>query len=46
MNRKTIMAMPAACFCGVVAVCIIGIILGSFRDFDINEKPVATIEWE
>jgi cytosine/uracil/thiamine/allantoin permease len=35
MNRKTIMAMPAACFCGV-AVCIIGIILGSFRDFDIN----------
>ena len=34
MNRKTIMAMPAACFCGVVAVCIIGIILGSFRDLD------------
>ena len=36
MNRKTIMAMPAACFCGIVTVCIIGIILGSFRDFDIN----------
>ena len=28
MNRKTIMAMPAVCFCGVVAVCIIGLILG------------------
>ena len=36
MNKKTIMAMPAACFCGVVAACVIGIILGSFRDFDIN----------
>ena len=36
MKKKTVMAVPAACFCGVVAVCVIGIILGSFRDFDIN----------
>ena len=35
-NRKTIMSMPIACFCGVLAACILGIIIGSFRDFDIN----------
>ena len=37
MLKKKIMAMPAACFFGVVAVCIIGIIVGSFWDFEINE---------
>lgn len=36
MNRKTIMSMPVSCFCSVVAVCVLGIIIGSFRDFDIN----------
>ena len=30
------MSMPIACFCGVLAACILGIIIGSFRDFDIN----------
>ena len=28
--------MPIACFLGVLATCILGIIIGSFRDFDIN----------
>ena len=35
-DRKTIMSMPIACFWGVLAACILGIIIGSFRDFDIN----------
>ena len=30
------MSMPIACFWGVLAACILGIIIGSFRDFDIN----------
>jgi membrane-associated phospholipid phosphatase len=36
MNRKTIMSMPVACFRSVIAVCVLGIVIGSFRDFDIN----------
>ncbi len=36
MNRKTIMAVPFACFLAVVAVCLAGIVVGSFRDFEIN----------
>ena len=32
-----IMAVPFACFIGVIAVCIVGIIIGSFCDFRINE---------
>ena len=36
MKKKTVMAMPAGCFYGVAAVCILGIILGSFHDYDIN----------
>ncbi len=36
MNRKTIMSMPVACFWSVIAACVLGIIIGSFRDFDIN----------
>ena len=35
-DRKNIMSMPIACFWGVLAACILGIIIGSFRDFDIN----------
>ena len=37
MKRKTIMAVPAACFLGVIATCLLGIIIGSFYDFRINE---------
>ncbi len=36
MNRKTILSMPAACFWSVLAACVLGIVIGSFRDFDIN----------
>ena len=36
MNRKTIMSMPTACFWSVIATCILGIVIGSFRDFEIN----------
>ena len=38
MKKKTIMAVPAACFYCVAAVCVIGIILGSLFDYQINEK--------
>ena len=30
------MTVPAACFWSVIAVCVLGIVIGSFRDFDIN----------
>ena len=36
MKKKTILAVPVGCFWGVVAVCVIGIIVGSICDFDIN----------
>ena len=36
MKRKAIMSMPAACFWSVIAACALGIVIGSFRDFDIN----------
>ena len=36
MNRKTVMSMPVACFWSVFAVCALGIVIGTFRDFDIN----------
>ena len=42
MSRKNIgakpyiMSMPVGCFWGVAAVCVIGIIIGSIHDFDIN----------
>ena len=36
MNRKTIMSVPVACFRSVIAVCVLGIVIGSFRDFEIN----------
>ena len=36
MNKKTVLSVPIACFWGVVAVCVIGIVVGSICDFDIN----------
>ena len=36
MKRKTIMSMPVSCFRSVIAVCVLGILIGSFRDFEIN----------
>lgn len=36
MSKKTIMAVPRACFFSVVIFCILGIIVGSFFDYDIN----------
>ena len=36
MNRKTIMSVPVACFWSVITTCVLGIIIGSFWDFDIN----------
>ena len=36
MKKKTVMAVPMAAFWGVVAVCVIGIVVGSICDFDIN----------
>ena len=36
MKKKTILAVPVGCFWGVVAVCVIGIVVGSICDFDIN----------
>ncbi len=37
MKKKTVMAVPAACFWAVVAVCVLGIAVGSFADFGISE---------
>ncbi len=37
MKKKTIMGVPSACFWAVNAFCVIGIIIGSFCDFQINE---------
>ena len=36
MNKKTVMAMPIACFWSVITVCVLGIVIGSFRDFEIS----------
>lgn len=36
MKKKTIMAVPVSCFFAVIAVCILGIMIGSFSDFNIN----------
>ena len=33
MNKKTVMAMPLVSFWAVVAVCVLGIVLGSFWVF-------------
>lgn len=37
MKEKRILGVSPGCFCGVVAVCVIGIAIGSFCDFQINE---------
>ena len=37
MKKKTVMAVPSAGFWAVTAVCVLGILIGSFRDFQINE---------
>ena len=37
MKKHSIMAVPAACFWFVTAACLLGIIVGSFYDFSINE---------
>ncbi len=36
MKKKTVMAVPGSCFFAVIAVCVIGIIVGSVCDYDIN----------
>lgn len=36
MNNRRIMAMPAMYFWSVICLCIVGIIIGSFKDFDIS----------
>lgn len=36
MNKRTIMAMPAVVFWCVIGVCVLGIIIGSFWDYDIG----------
>jgi len=36
LKNSTIMAVPTRCFFAVIAVCATGIIIGSFRDFQIN----------
>ena len=37
MNKKNVLSVPAACFWAVVAACVLGILVGSFADFSINE---------
>ena len=37
MKKKTVMAVPSAGFWAVIAVCVIGIVIGSFLDFQISE---------
>ena len=37
MKKTNIMSVPAACFGAVVTVCLAGIAVGSFFDFQINE---------
>lgn len=36
MKKKTVMAVPGSCFFAVIAVCVIGIIVGSVCDYDIS----------
>ena len=48
MKKKTILAMPSACFWSVIAVCLAGIIVGSFYDLNIskvlaNKTEIGTI---
>ena len=36
MEKRSVMAVPIRCFFAVIAVCVIGIIVGSTWDYDIN----------
>ena len=36
-NQKTVMGAPMACFWMILAVCVTGIVIGSFYDFAISE---------
>ena len=37
MKKQTIMSVPVICFWFVITTCLLGIIVGSFYDFSINE---------
>lgn len=37
MRKNSVMGVPAACFWAVVAACLLGILVGSFFDFEISE---------
>ena len=37
MNKKNVLSVPMTCFWAVVAACVLGILVGSFADFSINE---------
>ena len=36
MKKKTILAVPAGCFWSVIAICVAGIVAGTFCDLDIS----------
>ena len=36
MNKKTVMAMPIACFWAIIGICLLGIITGSFFDASLD----------
>ena len=36
MSKRKIMGIPAACFLAVIEICVLGICIGSFLDFDIG----------
>ncbi len=36
MNRRRILAVPDLCFWMVIGICLLGIVVGSFCDFDIS----------
>ncbi len=37
MKKNTILAVPSACFWLVIAVCLAGIVVGSFYDLNISK---------
>ncbi|MBO4687584.1 MAG: phosphatase PAP2 family protein [Clostridiales bacterium] len=39
-QKKCILAMPPACFWSVIGACLLGILIGSFFDFDISRSLV------
>ena len=44
MKKQSVMAVPRACIWGVIAVCVLGIIIGSVYDFPINEALANTTD--